>query len=688
MRALSFTLLFIITGLFGLQAQNNQNTVRLTPEALWRMGRLGSAVITPDGQNVIYSVTTYNIGANNSQPNLFIVPISGGASTQITNEPGSKAVLKIDDKGRMTYWYDGRIWQMNTDGSNLAMLTVNQQDNFDNVRISPDGKKIMYTRDVQVQKVMGKDRYPDMQKTSAYIITDLNYRHWDTYNTGAYSHIFVADYDAGGKISNEKDIMHGEAFDVPQKPSGGLEDLIFSPDSKRILYVCKKKSGKDYAQSTNTDIYQYDIATDETRDITQGNPGYDTQPAFSNDGTKLAWLSMREDGNEADKNDLVIRDIKGGGPRINLTALWDESVSSFTFSKDDSKLYFLADHDGTDQLFSIDLKGNTTGDPAAIKQITKGQWDVTGISGQVGNTMSVSRTDMNHAAELYTVDLTTGSMIQLSDINNPVNNRLAQAKVEERHTKTTDGLDMLSWVIYPPDFDKNKKYPVLLYCQGGPQSGLTQFYSFRWNFQLMAANGYIIIAPNRRGMPGHGVAWNKEISGDWGGQAIQDYLSAIDDISNEPYVDKERLGCVGASYGGYSVFMLAGVHNGRFKTFIAHDGIFDLKSWYGTTEEMWFADKDIGGNYWDNMNFKALKSYNKFDPSKFVAKWNTPMLIIQGGRDYRVPVGQGMEAFQAAQLRGIKSKLLYLPDENHWVLKPQNGIVWQREFFEWLKETL
>lgn len=688
MRALSFTLLFIITGLFGLQAQNNQNTVRLTPEALWRMGRLGSAVITPDGQNVIYSVTTYNIGANNSQPNLFIVPISGGASTQITNEPGSKAVLKIDDKGRMTYWYDGRIWQMNTDGSNLAMLTVNQQDNFDNVRISPDGKKIMYTRDVQVQKVMGKDRYPDMQKTSAYIITDLNYRHWDTYNTGAYSHIFVADYDAGGKISNEKDIMHGEAFDVPQKPSGGLEDLIFSPDSKRILYVCKKKSGKDYAQSTNTDIYQYDIATDETRDITQGNPGYDTQPAFSNDGTKLAWLSMREDGNEADKNDLVIRDIKGGGPRINLTALWDESVSSFTFSKDDSKLYFLADHDGTDQLFSIDLKGNTTGDPAAIKQITKGQWDVTGISGQVGNTMIVSRTDMNHAAELYTVDLTTGSMKQLSDINNPVNNRLAQAKVEERHTKTTDGLDMLSWVIYPPDFDKNKKYPVLLYCQGGPQSGLTQFYSFRWNFQLMAANGYIIIAPNRRGMPGHGVAWNKEISGDWGGQAIQDYLSAIDDISNEPYVDKERLGCVGASYGGYSVFMLAGVHNGRFKTFIAHDGIFDLKSWYGTTEEMWFADKDIGGNYWDNMNFKALKSYNKFDPSKFVAKWNTPMLIIQGGRDYRVPVGQGMEAFQAAQLRGIKSKLLYLPDENHWVLKPQNGIVWQREFFEWLKETL
>ncbi len=686
MRSISFVLLFAGICSFAAKAQNNQNKQKLTPEMLWRMGRLGSSTITPDGKNVIYSVTSYNIQQNNSQPNLFTVPITGGASQQITSEPGSKAILKIDGN-RITYWYDGRIWQMNTDGSGLAMLTVNQQDNFDNVRISPDGKKIMYTRDVMVQKLMGKDKYPDMQKTSAYIYTDLNYRHWDTYNTGQYSHIFLADYDPTGKITNEKDIMHGEAFDVPQKPSGGLEDLIFSPDSKRIIYVCKKKAGKDYAQSTNTDLYQYDIATDETRDITTSNLGYDTQPAFSNDGTKLAWLSMREDGNEADKNDIVIRDVKGG-PRINLTAQWDETVSSFVFSKDDSKIYFLADKDGTDQLFSIDLKGNTTGDPAAIKQLTKGQFDVNGITGQVGNTMVVSRADMNHAAELYTVNLLSGAMIQLSDINNGINNRLQQAKVEERHTKTSDGLDMLSWVIYPPDFDRSKKYPVLLYCQGGPQSGLTQFYSFRWNFQLMAANGYIIVATNRRGMPGHGVAWNKQISTDWGGQAMQDYLSAIDDISNEPYVDKERLGCVGASYGGYAVYMLAGMHNGRFKTFIAHDGIFDMKSWYGTTEEMWFANKDIGGNYWDNMNFKALKSYNKFDPSKFVSKWNTPIMVIQGGRDYRVPVGQGMEAFQAAQLKGIKSKLLYLPDENHWVLKPQNGIVWQREFFEWLKETL
>ncbi len=390
---------------------------------------------------------------------------------------------------------------------------------------------------------------------------------------------------------------------------------------------------------------------------------------------------MKEDGYEADKNDIIIKDVKTGA-RVNLTATWDETVSSFTFSKDGLNIYFLAVMNGTEQLFSVDIADKT------IKQITKGQWDVSSMIGQTGGNMIVTRTDMNHAAEIYSVNLNTGTMLKISDINDKFNNHLATSRVAERHVKTTDGKDMLAWVIYPPDFDPNKKYPTLLFCQGGPQSPLSQGYSFRWNFQLMAANGYIIIAPNRRGMPGHGVEWNRAISADWGGQAIQDYLSAIDDISTEPYVDKERLGCVGASYGGYSVYMLAGVHNGRFKTFIAHDGLFDLKSWYGTTEEIWFANKDIGGNYWDKMNLKSQKSYSKFNPSNFVDKWNTPIMVIQGGKDYRVPIEQGLQAFQAAQLRGIKSKLIYLPDENHWVLKPQNALVWQREFFDWLKETL
>ncbi|MEO6521993.1 MAG: S9 family peptidase [Mucilaginibacter sp.] len=683
-KTLIFSLLVLALGAITASAQPMQ---KMTPEMLWKLGRYGSGILTPDGKTVIYSVTNYNMTNNKGEPNLFSVPVNGGTPQQLTNEPGSKAILKIDAAtGRVTYWYDGRIWQMNSDGSNLAMLTTNQQDDFDNIRISPDSKKIMYTRDVQVQKILAKDRYPDLPKANAYVITDLNFRHWDTWSGGKFSHIFLADYD-NGKITNEKDIMHGEAFDVPQKPSGGLEDLIFSQDSKSVIYVCKKKSGKDYALSTNTELYQYNIETGDTRNITQGMNGYDTQPAYNNKGNQIAWLSMKEDGYEADKNDIIIRELKPGSPRVNLTAAWDESINAFTFSKDDSKIFFLAVHNGTEQLFSVDTK-SPDASAKSIVQITKGQWDVTNIIGQSGNKLIVTRTDMNHAAEVYSVDLTSGSMQKLSEINDKFYNRIAMGKVDERHTKTSDGKDMLSWVIYPPDFDPAKKYPTLLFCQGGPQSALSQGYSFRWNFQLMAANGYIIIAPNRRGMPGHGVEWNKQISGDWGGQAIQDYLSAIDDISTEAFVDKERLGCVGASYGGYSVYMLAGVHNGRFKTFIAHDGLFDLKSWYGTTEELWFANKDIGGNYWDKTNIKAQRSYAKFNPSNFVDKWNTPIMVVQGGKDYRVPNEQGLQAFQAAQLKGIKSKFLFLPDENHWVLKPQNAMVWQREFYDWLKETL
>jgi dipeptidyl aminopeptidase/acylaminoacyl peptidase len=413
--------------------------------------------------------------------------------------------------------------------------------------------------------------------------------------------------------------------------------------------------------------------------------GYDTQPAFNKDGSRLAWTSMAEDGYETDKNDIMIYDYKLN-QCYNLTKDWDETVGSFVWSEDNSKIYFLAVKDGTEQIFEINLGKDlmqTTG--KNIKMLTNGRWDINSIVGQVGNTMVVSRTDMNHSAELFKVDLKTGALSELTTVNKTAYADIAMSEIEAKTIKTTDGKDMLTWVIYPPGFDPTKKYPTLLYCQGGPQSALSQFYSVRWNFQLMAAQGYIVVAPNRRGMPGHGVEWNQEISGDWGGQAMKDYLSAIDAMAKEPYVDKDRLGCVGASYGGYSVYMLAGIHQNRFKTFIAHDGLFDLRSWYGTTEELFFANKDIGGNYWKE---NAPKSYQDFNPINFVKNWNTPIMIIQGGKDYRVPVEQGLEAFQAAQLQGIKSKLLYFPEENHWVLSGQNGIVWQREFFSWLKETL
>ncbi|MFA6059715.1 MAG: S9 family peptidase [Taibaiella sp.] len=480
--------------------------------------------------------------------------------------------------------------------------------------------------------------------------------------------------------------MQNEPYDCPQKPFGGAEDFIFSPDNKTIVYVCKKKVGKEYATSTNTDIYAYDIGDAKTSNLSEGMMGYDVAPSFSPDGKKIAWLSMKRDGYEADKNDIVVMDITNKA-KLNMTAGWDETVDGgFMWNNKGTDLYFNAAIKGTQQLFTVTVPANLmVRMMPAVKQMTSGNFDVTGVIAQNGNNIIVSRTDMNHATELFNVDTKDGKMKAVTHANDVTYSKVKMSDTKLHMVQTTDGKQMGVWVIYPPDFDPAKKYPTLLYCQGGPQSALSQFYSVRWNFQLMAANGYIIVAPNRRGMPGWGVAWNEAISKDWGGQPMQDYLAAIDDVAKENYVDKGRLGCVGASYGGYSVFMLAGIHNNRFKSFIAHDGLFDMKSWYGTTEELWFANWDLGGNYWTK---PTPKSYDQFNPSNYIDKWNTPIMVIQGGIDFRVPIEQGLEAFQAAQLKGIKSKLLYLPNENHWVLHAHNGLVWQREFFKWLKETL
>ena len=656
----------------------------LTPEMLWKLSKVNGESLSADKKSVIYGVSNYDLASNKSERNLFSIPLLGGVSKQISNSLGGESVVRIDEKtGKITYSYKGQLWEMNADGSGAKQMT-NYDGGLENVRISPNGKYILYTKDVAIVKNIASDKYKDLPKADAYIYENLNYRHWDTWEDGKFSHVFFATYDIG-KIGSETDIMKDEPYDCPQKPSGGLEDVIWSPDSKTILYVTKKKYGKDYAQSTNTDIYRYEINHQLTVNLTGGMLGYDTQPAFNKDGSRLAWTSMAEDGYETDKNDIRIYDYKLN-QCYNLTKDWDETVGSFVWSEDNSKIYFLAVKDGTEQIFEINLSkdlSQTTG--KNIKMLTNGRWDINSIVGQAGNTMVVSRTDMNHSAELFKVDLKTGALSELTTVNKAAYADIAMSEIEAKTIKTTDGKDMLTWVIYPPGFDPTKKYPTLLYCQGGPQSALSQFYSVRWNFQLMAAQGYIVVAPNRRGMPGHGVEWNKEISGDWGGQAIKDYLSAIDAMAKEPYVDKDRLGCVGASYGGYSVYMLAGIHQNRFKTFIAHDGLFDLRSWYGTTEELFFANYEIGGPFWKD---NTPKSYKDFNPVNFVKNWNTPIMIVQGGKDYRVPVEQGLEAFQAAQLQGIKSKLLYLPQENHWVLSGQNGIVWQREFFSWLKETL
>ena len=625
--------IFIFISLFSvnLLAQS-----KMTPELLWQLGRVSAIGITEDSVGVIYSVRHYNMNKNKSSSQYYRIPIEGGLALKIEKPEG------IKDKN-----------------------------------ISPDGKRKLISQEVKGMDIRGRDHHRELKKADVLIYDDLMYRHWDTWFEGKYNHVFISDIKGKNKI----DIMEGQRFHCPTMPFGGDEDFIWNPDGTEVLYVTKKEVGRNYAVSTNTDIFSYNLETKLTTNITRGRKGYDTSPAFSSKGT-LAWLSMKRDGYEADKNDILIN--TGNGVK-NLTAVWDGTVSSFYWSTDGNTIYFTAPIGGTKQLFSVNINIK---DKPEIVQITEGQFDVTAIVGQVKEKLVVSRTDMNHALELYVVNLIDSTMKQLTHVNDEIYQGIKLSRVEKRMITTTDNKEMVTWVIYPPNFNPEKKYPTLLYCQGGPQGALSQFYSFRWNFQVMAAKGYIVVAPNRRGMPGHGVEWNEQISKDYGGQNMQDYLSAIDALAKEDYVDEERLGAVGASYGGYSVFYLAGIHENRFKSFISHDGLFNLRSMYGTTEELFFVNWDLGGPYWDKKNEAAQKTYNEFNPINMVDKWNTPILIYQGGIDYRVPIGQGLEAFQAAQLKGIKSRLVYLPKENHWVLAPQNGLVWQREFFRWLRETL
>jgi dipeptidyl aminopeptidase/acylaminoacyl peptidase len=621
----------------------SMNAQNMTTEKLLELGRVNGTGLTKDGKSVIYSVRTYAPAEGKVIVKKYSIPLSGGAATEIQSTAGLIA---------------------------------------DPQHYSADGKYSITSNEIKIKSVFGKELYPDQPKSDVMIYDNLNYRHWDTWEDGSFGHVFLNTLQ-NGKVVDSIDLMPNEPHDCPQKPHGGEEDYILSPDGKQVLYVTKKKFGKDYAVSTNTDIYVYNIETKQTSNLTEGMMGYDINPAYSSTGT-LAFLSMKEDGNEADKNDII---VVNGTVKTNLTAAWDNTVNDFKWSTDGKNIYFIAPVDGTLQLFVVDNPGLTKKVPV-IKQITKGDFDVHDMIGQSGNSMIVGRTDMNHALEIYTVDLTSGAMKQLTHVNDAAYASVKTSKTERRWMTATDGQKMLVWVIYPPDFDASKKYPTLLYCQGGPQSALTQFYSFRWNFQLMAANGYIVVAPNRRGMPGHGVKWNADISKDYGGQVMRDYLTAIDEVAKEPFVDKSRLGCVGASFGGYSVFYLEGHHEKRFKTFIAHDGIFDWRSMYGTTEEIFFTNHDMGGPYWNTADAATQKSYNEFNPANSVKKWDTPILIIHGGKDYRVPEEQGFAAFQAAQLLGLKSKLLYFPTENHWILKDANSYVWQREFFKWLKETL
>lgn len=647
---------------------NAQNV--MTPEKLWTLNKFSVSAVSPDQSSLIYNVGKVDLKTEKTNSKKYVLNLKDSSPSNFNL--GKKTLIQWDKNG--LYAQEGdKIYLSKDSGKTWTeFFTIGE---VDNIVISPDGKKIAFSKQVLVEKLMAKDKFADTPKSTGQVYTDLNHRHWDYFNEGKYNHVFVV--NASENVDKARDLLEGKAWDAPQRPFGGSEDFVWSPDSSKLLYVTKPLSGAEYAKSTNTDIFAYDLATGKTENLTESNKGYDMNPSFSPDGKTLSWMSMERDGYEADKNDIKTMDWKTRQV-TNLTKDWDETAGTPFWSADSKTVYFSAPFRGTEPLFSLDVKSKK------VQQVTKGDFDITGIYALQGNNLFVTRTDVNHGADLFSVNLKNGEMKQVTEINKDNYSQITPGKSELKMVKTTDGKEMGVWFHYPPNFDANKKYPTLLYCQGGPQSGLTQFFSTRWNFALMAANDYIVVAPNRRGMPGWGTKWNEDISRDWGGQVMKDYLAAADFAKTLPYIDGDRMGAVGASYGGYSVFMLAGIHNNRFKTFIAHDGLFDMKSWALTTEELWFANWDIGSPF-----EKPLpKAYTDFNPINYVDKWNKPIMVIQGGIDYRVPYEQGQEAFQAAKLKGLKSKFLYFPNENHWVLHPQNGLVWQREFFSWLKETL
>ena len=674
------TALIAASTLVGTLPASAHEGQHMTPEMMLSLARVGASSLSPDGKTIVYSVGFPNIKENKIRTELFSIASNGTGRRQLTKGiAGLHGARWIQQGRRISYISsesgEPQVWTMAPDGTDRKQVT-RIEGGLSDYLFSPDETKLAYIKEITFGKST-KEVYPDLPKATGRIVTDLMYKHWDEW-VETIPHIFIASV-GNEPITSGKDILEGEPYEAPTKPFGGSEELSWSPDGKTLAYSSRKKTGLEYSLSTNTDIYLYDLASGMTRNITEGNGGYDTHPRFSPDGTKISWISMERDGYEADLKRLFIQELKTG-KKTFLTDGFEYDVDETVWSPDSKSIFFLATKHAEAQLWELALKGRK------IRQITTGMHDYTSLDLQAGRLLA-GRQSYTLPTDLYLVDPKTGRADQLTHENKETLDRLSPISVEKRWVKTTDGGNMLVWVILPPNFDKTKKYPALLFCQGGPQSAVSQFFSYRWNMRLMAEQGYIVIAPNRHGVPSFGKAWNEQISGDYSGQNIQDYLTAVDEVKKEPWVDADRLGCVGASYGGYSVFYLAGVHQKRFKAFIAHAGIFNLEMQYMTTEEMWFANWDMGGAPWEKDNAVAQRTFAN-SPHKLVGNWDTPILVIHGERDYRILAGQGMAAFNAAKLRGIPAELLIYPDENHWILRPQNALLWQRTYFDWLDKYL
>lgn len=639
----------------------------MTPEIMWKFGRLGSFSLSNDGSAVLYAVTDIDLQSEARRTNIYRTTTASGNPVQLTTDGGS-APQWINDGKLFAYANGGKLYTMNADGSDLKEITGIGE--FESFSISPDAKNIYFTKRVKIDQTANEKH--NMPKAHVRIINDLMYRHWNYWSDYSYSHLFVARLN-GSTVSEAKDIMEGQRFESPSAPYFDETEIAWSPDGKNIAYTTKRLFGKEDAVSTNSDVYLYNIETGKEVNISEGNKGYDRYPVFSPDGSMIAYQSMERDGYEADLDRLFVYNIKEG-TRSWITKDWSFDVSNINW-QGDSTIYFACSHLGTSQIFKTDI--NRKG----VSPLTTGVHNLGPFTLKSGVLLS-EIFSMSMAPELTVVDMKTGSINQITSINKPIYDNIKMGKVEEKYIRTKDQKDLQMWVIYPPDFDQSKKYPALLFCEGGPQSALDQFWSYRWNMQMIAAKGYIVFAPNRRGVSGFGQEWKEQISGDYGGKNMQDYLDATDAMAKESYVDAQKMGAVGASYGGFSIFYLEGIHEGRFKAFISHCGVFNFESEYGATEEVWFPNKDYSGPYWKN-----LPSY-KFSPHRMVDKWKTPILIITGQNDFRIPYTQSMEAFNAAQLQGIPSRLLFFEDESHWVTKPQNSVIWQREFFEWLDKYL
>ena len=682
---------------------------RMTPEALWAMGRIGAAAASPDGKTVAYQVGYYSVKQNKSHQMLYTQTADGKQQTVLTTSAKSETdPAWIEGGKRIAFLTDGQLWSMAPDGTDRRQLTKSDID-IEGFKFSPDGKKVILIKSLPYHESIKKNP-EDLPLATGRLVTDLNYRHWDHY-VESIPHPFVANVTEQG-VDEGVDMLKDEPYECPMAPFGGVEQLNWSPDSKFVAYTCRKKTGVNYAVSTDSDIFLYDIATGNTRNLckpanykpvdfdptktmkTQAinhqkedlNMGYDVNPKFSPDGRYIAWQSMARDGYESDRNRLCVYTL-ADGTKNYVTETFDSNVDDFCWANDSHTLYFIGVWHACENLYQTNLRGE-------VKQLTDDWADFGSVQLlNNGNKLLASRHSFQQGDELYVVtpgkDAKKTKVQQLTFENKLFYDKLAFGKVQERWVKTTDGKEMQYWVILPPHFDENKKYPTLLFCEGGPQSPVSQFWSYRWNMQIMAANDYVVIAPNRRGLPGFGSEWNEQVSGHWTGQCMDDYLTAIDDAANNlPFVDKDKLGCVGASFGGFSVYYLAGHHNKRFKAFIAHDGAFNLESMYTDTEEAWFSNWEYEDAYWNRDQTNNAKRTYENSPHRFVDKWDTPILCIHGEKDYRINANQGFGAFNAARMRGIPAELLIFPDENHWVLKPQNGILWQRTFFGWLDRWL